>query len=133
MELHERISPKDVEIARLRELVAQLKEERDLWQARALTANGTEGGKDKAAERFIVISAKKLKEVLSKIHDVHILSLVSFVLQKALPKEGAAENGQLVSEIVPLPQSPSLTLKADGDVKVEGDWNDVHHNGAVNF
>jgi hypothetical protein len=28
---------------------------------------------------------------------------------------------------------PNLSLTADGDIRVSGDWNDVHDNEAVNF
>ena len=38
MDLHNRLTPKELEIARLKESEAQLIKERDYWQARALEA-----------------------------------------------------------------------------------------------
>jgi len=135
MSLQGGVSAKDVEIARLKEQVAQLTEERDLWRARAQTSDielkNTE--KKSGCNRFIVISAQKLRSVLTKIHDVKILSVVAFILQKALPDTVTSEECKTIAEIVPLPQLPNLTLTAEGDVNVEGDWQDVHDNQTVNF
>ncbi len=131
--LNEKLSKKDLEIAELRREVAQLTEERDLWMTRALTADEPKASEGRSPRRFIVISVKKLKAVLAKIHDVKILSVIAFILQKALSREDSAEDCKLVMDIVPMPQQPSVTLKADGDVNVEGNWNDVHDNGEVNF
>ena len=133
MSLHDKLAAKELEIARLTEKVAQLTEERDYWQARAFASDDKKGKHRKSAGQVIVFSVKKLKGVLSKIHDVRILSVVAFVLQKALPKESAAEGCKQLTDIVPLPQLPSLTMRADGDLNVEGDWNDVHDNKEVNF
>jgi len=133
MTLHDKLTAEELEIARLKEQVAQLTEERDYWQACALASGDKKGRRRKSAGRFIVFSVKKLKAVLSKIHDVRILSVVAFVLQKALPKESAAEGCKQLMDIVPLPQQPSLTVMTDCDVNVEGDWNDVHDNKDVNF
>ena len=60
MSLHDRLTPKELEIARLKESEAQLIKERDYWQARALEAEGKKDKERKSKGRFIVISAEKL-------------------------------------------------------------------------
>lgn len=135
MSLQGGMSAKDMEIARLKMQVAQLTEERDLWRTRA--QNSDIGLKNtemmSGRNRFIVISAQKLKSVLAKIHDVKILSVVAFILQKALPDTATSEECKTIADLTPLPQLPNLTLTAEGDVNVEGDWKDVHDNQSVNF
>jgi hypothetical protein len=115
--------------------VAQLKTERDLWKERVLAYEGKEFSLEKVPEKnkFIVISQHKLRSLLEKIRNVKVLSLVAFVLQKALPNEADAEEYKALSEVMPVPELPNLSLTADGDIEVNGDWNDVHDNEAVNF
>ena len=135
LSLQSGMSAKDVEIARLKERVAQLETERDLWQARAMQTGAVtvEKGMPTGRNRFVVLSVQKLRAVLEKIQDVKILSVVSLILQKALPVEATAEDCRMITEIVPLPQKQNLMLMAQGDVKVEGDLNNVHDNKVVNF
>ena len=132
MDLHERLTPKELEIARLKESEAQLKKERDYWQARALEAEGKKD-KERKSKGFIVISAKRLKKVLSTIHNVNILSVVFLVLHKSFPKDSSAEDTKQLCEIIPLPNLSPLTLTANGDINVNGNYNEVHDNEEVNF
>jgi len=135
LNLQSGMSAKDVRIAQLEAEVAQLKTERDLWKERVLAYEGKEFSSEKVSEKkkFIVISQQKLRSVLEKIRNVKILSQVAFVLQKALPNEADAEEYKALSEVMPVPELPNLSLTADGDIRVSGDWNDVHDNEAVNF
>ena len=135
LNLQSGMSAKDVRIAQLEAEVAQLKTERDLWKERVLAYEGKEFSSEKVPEKnkFIVISQQKLRTVLEKIRNVKILSQVAFVLQKALPNEADAEEYKALSEVMPVPELPNLSLTADGDIRVSGDWNDVHDNEAVNF
>jgi len=135
LNLQSGMSAKDVRIAQLEAEVAQLKTERDLWKERVLAYEGKEFSSEKVSEKkkFIVISQHKLRSLLEKIRNVKILSLVAFVLQKALPNEADAEEYKALSEVMPVPELPNLSLTADGDIRVNGDWNDVHDNEAVNF
>ena len=133
MDLHERITPKDVEIAQLREQVARLTEERDLWQARAMQAGKPMAEGASARGRFIVISRQKLKALVDKIQDMKLLAFVAFVLQKVLPNEASADDCKVIADIMPLPHLPRLTLNADGDINVDGNWNDIHDNNEVNI
>lgn len=135
LNLQSGMSAKDVRIAQLEAEVAQLKTERDLWKERVLAYEGKEFSSEKVSEKkkFIVISQHKLRSLLEKIRNVKILSLVAFVLQKALPNEADAEEYKALSEVMPVPELPNLSLTADGDIRVSGDWNDVHDNEAVNF
>lgn len=135
LNLQSGMGAKDVRIAQLEAEVAQLRSERDLWMERALACERTDSSSEKVLGKkiFIVISQQKLRALLQKIHNVKILSLVAFVLQKALPNEADADEYKAVSEVMPVPELPNLSLTADGDIKVSGDWNDVHDNEAVNF
>lgn len=133
MALQGGMSAKDVRIAQLEEQVAQLTKERDLWRMRALKTGDPTVESVSVCNRFIVISRQKLATLLTRIHDVKQLAFIAFVLQKVLPNEASAEDSKAIADIIPLPHLPQLTLTADGDINVEGDWNDVHDNKNVNF
>lgn len=133
MTLQGGMSAKDVRIAQLEEQVAQLTKERDLWQARAMKSGKplVDGGP--ACSRFIVISRQKLKALVDKIQDVKLLAFVGFFLQKVLSNEASADDCKAIADIIPLPHLPHLTLNADGDINVDGNWNDIHNNNEVNL
>ena len=135
MALQQAMSQKDVRIAQLESEVEQLRRERDLWEARALGGVPAEdaGGVERSRRsRFIVISSQKLKALLVKVQNLKVASLVAFVLQKTLPDGADAADYKAISEVMPTPQLPKLNITAD-TVEVNGDWNDVHDNRAVNF
>lgn len=149
MELQQNISSKDVEIAKLKEQVAQREDERDLWKARALKAeeilkteevlnvdmvmdSATENEKSESGG-VIVLSVGLLKAILAKIHNLHILAIIALILQKALHRKATAEESRQIAELVPLPELPSLHLTAEGDIDVGGNWNDIHDNSNVNL
>lgn len=127
------MSAKDVRIAQLEKQVEQLTKERDLWQARALQSDKSTMDGVTVHSRFIVISRQKLKALVDKIHDVKLLAFVAFLLQKVLPNEASADDCKAIADIIPLPHLPWLTLNADGDINVGGNWNDIHDNGEVNI
>lgn len=149
LKLQQATSAKDIETSKLKEQVALLKEERDQWMARALKAEdilkteealNVEMVMDSATEKeqsssggVIVLSVELLKAILSKIHNLHILAVIALVLQKALHRKASAEESRQIAEMVPLPNLPSINLTANGDIDVEGDWNDVHDNTNVNL
>ena len=133
MTLHDKLTAEELEIARLKEQVAQLTKERDYWQSRALKSGMSKVDSVSVRSRFIVISRQKLKALVDKIQDVKLLAFVSFFLQKVLPNEASADDCKAIADIIPLPHLPQLTLNAEGDINVEGDWNDVHDNKDVNF
>lgn len=133
MTLHDKLTAEELEIARLKEQVAQLTKERDYWQSHALKSGMSKVDGVSVRSRFIVISRQKLKALVDKIQDVKLLAFVSFFLQKVLPNEASADDCKAIADIIPLPHLPQLTLNAEGDINVEGDWNDVHDNKDVNF
>ena len=149
IKLQQATSAKEVETAKLKEQVALLEEERDQWMKRALKAEDvlkTEEAlnvkmvMDSATEReqsssggVIVLSVELLKAILAKIHNLHILAVIALVLQKALHRKASAEESRQIAEMVPLPNLPSINLTANGDIDVEGNWNDVHDNTNVNL
>jgi len=134
--LQQVMSAKDIEIARLKEQVAQLTDERDQWMARALDRDAEQADAvvDKQhSGKFIVLSVELLKTVLSKIHNLNILSVVALVLQKALHRDDNGKASSTIAELVPLPPLPTISLTANGDIDVEGNWNDIHNNDNVNL
>jgi len=133
MTLQVGMSAKDVRIAQLEEQVAQLTKERDLWQARALqSGRSMMNGDVPGRSRFIVISSQKLRAMVDKIHDLKLLAFVAFLLQKVLPNEASADDCKAIADIISMPHLPQLTLNAEGDIHVDGDWNDIHDNNKVN-
>lgn len=136
--ISQQLSQKDAEIARLKAQVAQLtdkvgraEQERDFWRAKAERKQGERLSPEQ--HRFIIISIERLKALLVKIRNVELLSFLLMILQKALPKDAPAEDHKEIAELVPVPELPSISLTAEGDIEVGGDWNDVHDNGVVNF
>lgn len=147
MELQQGISAKDVEIAKLKDQVAQREEERDLWKARALKAeeilkteealnvdmvidSATDKEKSESGG-VIVLSVGLLKAVLAKIHNLHILAILALILQKALHRKATAEESRQIADLVPLPELPPIHISAEGDVDVNGNWTDIHDNTNV--
>lgn len=133
MTLQVGMSAKDVRIAQLEEQVAQLTKERDLWQARAMESGKSMADGVSVRSQFIVISRQKLKALVDRIQDVKLLAFVAFLLQKVLPNDASAEDCKAIADIIPLPHLPRLTLNADGDINVGGNWNDIHDNEKVNI
>ena len=78
-----------------------------------------------------MLSVELLKAILAKIHNLHILAVIALVVQRALHRGASAEERCSISELVPLPELPSISLTANGDIDVEGDWMDIHDNGNV--
>lgn len=146
MELQQRMTDKDIEIVRLKEQIAQSKSECDLWKTRAQNAesrlqadrngleekvNAVQDGKKMGAGGVIVLSIERLKSIVVRIHNLKILAVLALVLQKALHRGASAEESRQIAEMIPLPELPSIKLTAEGDIEVEGDWNDVHDNSHV--
>ena len=129
----EKLNDKDKQIAQLQTELARMKEERDAWQirannSRALTMNKTTGDGD-----LIVISRQKLQSILSKINDVKMLAMLHYVFHKILPDNTSADDCKAISNLFPEPSIVQPTLTAEGDLKVEGNWNDIHDNQKVNI
>ena len=136
MHLQSGISAKDVLIAKLQEELEQAKADRDMWKERAQAACADEGAvcvDHHRSEGVVVLSVELLKAILAKIHNLHILAVIALVLQRALHRGASAEERCSIAELVPLPKLPSISLTANGDIDVEGDWNDIHDNGNVKF
>lgn len=149
IKLQQAASAKEIEIAKLKEQVAQREEERNQWMVRALKAeevlkteetlnvdmvmDSATGKEQPSSGGVIVLSVELLKAILAKIHNLHVLAVIALVLQKALHRKASAEESRRIAELVPLPNLPSINLTANGDIDVEGNWNDVHDNTNVNL
>ncbi|MBP3789603.1 MAG: hypothetical protein J6I52_08285 [Prevotella sp.] len=140
MNLQSGISAKDVLIAKLRDELEQTKADRDVWKERAQAACAAERAacaeegacaEGHRKEGVVVLSVALLKSILAKIHNLHILAVIALVLQRALHRGASAEERCSISELVPLPELPSISLTANGDIDVKGDWMDIHDNGNV--
>ena len=131
--LQQSLNEREKHIAKLESELARMKEERDAWQARAnnsraLTMNKTTGDGD-----LIVVSRQKLKSILSKLSDAKELGLLLYVFQKIVPDCTSAEERKAIIELFPEPSSMQPVITAEGDLKVEGNWNDIHDNHEVNI
>lgn len=122
-EFQTRISRKDMRIAELEKQVEQLTRERDLALSRAsLPSNDETESMTWLCSRFIVISKQKLKNALAKIQDANAIGLLGVLLQKCLHEDATPEESTAIIDAISLPQSPSLSLTAEGDVKVSGNY-----------
>lgn len=138
MKIQQSQSAKDVRIAQLESQVADMKNDCDYWKNRALKAEEMlkvedmgEKEEKKGSGKFIVLSVDRLKSILSKIHNLNILAVVALVMQKALHRDANSTDGGSIADIVSMPQIPTISLTAEGDIEVEGNWNDIHHNDNV--
>jgi hypothetical protein len=140
MKIQQSQSAKDVRIAQLEVQVTDMKNDCDYWKDRALKAeeilkaeNMGEKEERKDPRKFIVLSVERLKAVFSKIHNLSILAVAAFVIQKALHRDASSTDNGSIADIVSMPQIPTISLTAEGDIEVEGNWNDIHHNNNVNL
>ena len=139
MQIQQSQNAKAIRIDKLEAQVADMKNDCDYWKSRALKAEAMlklehqgEENAGKESGKFIVLSVELLKSVLSKIHNLNILAVISLVIQKTLHHDATAEDKCVISDLVPLPHLPTISLTADGDIQVDGDWNDIHDNNNVN-
>lgn len=118
---------KDLEIAKLRGWVAQLKQECEEWKVLALSREAFD--RVKADERcsVIVLPLQRLKKALSSIQDVKLLGAFLMLLQKSLPEDTSAETCKAIADIVPLPQLSTMTVHADGDVHIDSGVKTENH------
>ena len=81
----------------------------------------------KALNTYINVSKRKTisKRMMVKTIIMELCNAVDFTM----PKDMAETLEALDEEQA----DPKLTIHAQGDVKVEGDYNDIHDNKAVNF
>ena len=81
----------------------------------------------KAITKYMNVSKRKTisKRMMVKTIIMELCNAVDFTMPKDM-----AETLEALDEEQP---DPKLTIQAQGDVKVEGDYNDIHDNKAVNF
>ena len=85
--------------------------------------NGTQNDSD-----LIVISTTKLSCLFSRIRSIEMKGMLISVIQALLPNNTSSEIYKLISQISPLKDDPQIKIDAKGDVKVDGDYNDIHDN-----
>lgn len=136
LDFQKRYAEQAVKIVALESEVATLKKDCDYWKQRALKAEAGESAKLSAnvpaRERYIMIPVNAIANILGKIHNVKISAIVAFLLQKMLPKD-AVEDSRAIADAVPIAGLPNISLTAEGDIKVEGNLNDIHDNDEVNI
>ena len=106
-------------------LIKKLTEERDMWKTRAI--------EHKSDSDLIVISTTKLSCLFSRIRSIEMKGMLISVIQALLPNNTSSEIYKLISQISPLKDDPQIKIDAKGDVKVDGDYNDIHDNYNVSL
>lgn len=131
--LQQSLNEREKHIAKLESELARMKEERDAWKARANNSYALTMDENTGDGELIVISRQKLQSILSKINDVKMLAMLHYVFHKILPDNTSADDCKAISNLFPEPNIVQPTLTAEGDLKVEGNWNDIHDNQKVNI
>ena len=75
---------------------------------------------------------KHIRELI-KAKKAGFNAILAFVIQKTLHRDDNSTDSGSIADLVSLPQLPTISLTADGNIEVEGNWNDIHHNGKVNL
>ena len=136
LDFQKRYAEQAVKIVALESEVAMLKKDCDYWKQRALRLEAEAVAKRSentpVQERYIIIPVKAIASILGKIHNVTISAIVAFLMQKMLPKD-AFEDSKAIADAVPMPSLPNISLTAEGDIKIEGNLNDIHDNDKVNI
>ena len=84
-------------------------------------------------EGYIVISLKKLKKFLSGLKDTQLMGFIIYLVQKVLPKEADASTLKLIADTAPEEIRPDISISAEGDVNVAGNYNHFQNNNNVNL
>ena len=84
-------------------------------------------------EGYIVISLKKLKKFLSGLKDTQLMGFIIYLVQKVLPKEADASTLKLIADTAPEEIRPEISISAEGDVNVAGNYNHFQNNNNVNL
>ena len=84
-------------------------------------------------EGYIVISLKKLKKFLSGLKDSQLMGFIIYLVQKVLPKEADASTLKLIADTAPEEIRPDISISAEGDVNVAGNYNHFQNNNNVNL
>ena len=121
MQLQQSVSAKDIEIAVLR---------KELEQLRMQTGDG---GNVQTDTNFLSI---KLENVCKVLHELkgspNLVSFFFLCLLKMMPEGMPVCAVQRMLAAASLETLP-LNLTAKGDIRIEGNYNDVKGNGSVNF
>ena len=84
-------------------------------------------------EGYIVISLKKLKKFLSGLKDTQLMGFIIYLVQKVLPKEADASTLKLIADTAPEEIRPDISISAEGNVNVAGNYNHFQNNNNVNL
>ena len=84
-------------------------------------------------EGYIVISLKKLKKFLSGLKDTQLMGFIIYLVQKVLPKEADASTLKLIADTAPEEIRSDISISAEGDVNVAGNYNHFQNNNNVNL
>ena len=114
-------------------LIKKLTEERDMWKTRAIESCKDAGTEHKNDSDLIVISTTKLSCLFSRIRSIEMKGMLISVIQALLPNNTSSEIYKLISQISPLKDDPQIKIDAKGDVKVDGDYQDIHDNYNVSL
>jgi hypothetical protein len=86
-------------------------------------------------KNYFMLSLERIRAFVERLKSIDHWAFLRTFMQWALPEELQAKELPLIDKVMPMPQSqkPSVTVTAEGDVNVEGNYNDVHDNNTVTF
>ena len=86
-------------------------------------------------KNYFMLSLERIRAFVERLKSIDHWAFLRTFMQWALPEELQAKELPLIDKVMPMPQpqKPSVTVTAEGDVNVEGNYNDVHDNNTVTF
>ena len=86
-------------------------------------------------KNYFMLSLERIRAFVERLKSIDHWAFLRTFMQWALPEELQAKELPLIDKVMPMPQpqKPSVTVTAEGDVNVEGNYNDVHDNDKVTF
>jgi uncharacterized coiled-coil protein SlyX len=143
--LEERIASQERRIAaqdeRIKTLEGELdssKKDAEYWRQsceRAETMKAASEMENLYLKNYFMLSLERIRAFVERLKSIDHWAFLRTFMQWALPEELQAKELPLIDKVMPMPQpqKPSVTVTAEGDVNVEGNYNDVHDNDKVTF
>jgi uncharacterized coiled-coil protein SlyX len=133
-----RIAAQDERIATLEGELDSSKKDAEYWRQsceRAETMKAASEMENLYLKNYFMLSLERIRAFVERLKSIDHWAFLRTFMQWALPEELQAKELPLIDKVMPMPQpqKPSVTVTAEGDVNVEGNYNDVHDNDKVTF
>lgn len=133
-----RIAAQDERIATLEGELDSSKKDAEYWRRsceRAETMKAASEMENLYLKNYFMLSLERIRAFVERLKSIDHWAFLRTFMQWALPEELQAKELPLIDKVMPMPQpqKPSVTVTAEGDVNVEGNYNDVHDNDKVTF